>query len=337
MKVLILILLFLLEVFSIAIEPETKIKKRALASEEEDSFNLQDVEKDQLLKGRRDFQANKVVSFTLYTRSAPKQVIGLVDAKSLSSSNFNASHPTRLIIHGWFNNGNFTIQKIIQEAYHLRGDFNVFIVDWSEGALDQYAHAASRIDSVGKTVADFLIFLRKETGIRLSDVTVIGHSMGAHIAGVAGRNVAKVEELGVIIGLDPALPMFFTFFALSRLNTSDARYVETIHTNTNGLGIGPPVGTASFYPNFGKWQPACGVDFAGVCSHILAPVYFAESITSDKGFWARRCQGYDDIINKSCKGTGEVALMGGEPSNIRSEGVYWLETNSITPFAKGKL
>ncbi|GAB0095682.1 phospholipase A1-like [Sergentomyia squamirostris] len=323
MKVLPVILLLFFEVYSIS--GKTGPLKLNLVSR-------------RLLDGLLDglgFLAYRDVSFTLYTRSCSNQVIGLNDTKSLMTSNFNSSHPIRFVIHGWVNNDNSEINKLITSAYHSVGDFNVFIVDW--GAFDEYSRAASQVDPVGETVADFLIFLRKETGIRLSDVTVIGHSMGAHIAGVTGRNTAKVEELGVIVGLDPALPMFDTKFSASRLTGSDAKYVETMHTNIYSWGIGPPIGTASFYPNYGKKQPGCILDIIQVCSHNQAYKYFAESITSKKGFWARRCQGYDDITKKSCISSGEDVLMGGEPSNVKSEGVYWLKTNMFPPFAKGEL
>ena len=44
-----------------------------------------------------------------------------------------------------------------------------------------------------------------------------------------------------------------------RLDTTDADFVDIIHTDLKGLGIDQPIGHLDFYPNGGDVQPGCGV------------------------------------------------------------------------------
>jgi hypothetical protein len=117
------------------------------------------------------------------------------------------------------------------------------------------------------------------------------------------------------------------------LDSSDAEYTEAIHTNAGTSGISEPITHAAFYPNWGSSQPGCGIDIGGSCNHARAPLFYAESIRSDL-FRARQCTGYDQIVARSCPGTGVTAVMGGDSfKNIR--GVFYLETNAEAPFARG--
>lgn len=72
------------------------------------------------------------------------------------------------------------------EAYLDKGDVNVILVDWGEIAIDiNYVYVASQVPVVGKAVAESLEKLGE--AIDLNTLHVIGHSLGAHIAGHIGR------------------------------------------------------------------------------------------------------------------------------------------------------
>lgn len=62
----------------------------------------------------------------------------------------------------------------------------------------------------------------------------IGHSLGAHIAGSAGRNLQyKTNKLlPRITGLDPASPCFNEGEVLTGLARGDAVFVDIIHSNS---------------------------------------------------------------------------------------------------------
>lgn len=210
-------------------------------------------------------------------------------------------------------------------------------VDWSAGAETiNYPAARNRVGGVGAVTAVLIRQInRLYPQVHPRDITVVGHSLGAHAAGFAGRNLFGDMRLGALVALDAALPLFSYDLPNERVNDGDADYVESIHTNAGLLGFDRPIGTANFYPNGGSSQPGCVVDVAGNCSHSRAVEFFAESITSTRGFWARQCGSYEEILSNSCVPIGVDRKMGGEPVDNLAGGIYWLETGRSSPFANG--
>jgi pancreatic triacylglycerol lipase len=105
-----------------------------------------------------------------------------------------------------------------------------------------------RIADAGRVGAQFLDFLASNRFIDYNECTVVGYSLGAHLAGMVGKNVRN-GKIDTIIGLEPAGLLFDLNNPTTRLATTDAYYVEVIHTNGWDLGIGDPIGHADFYPN----------------------------------------------------------------------------------------
>lgn len=89
-------------------------------------------------------------------------------------------------------------------------------------------------------------------GMNLRDLNLIGHSLGAHIAGLAGKKLISFEKIGAIVGLDPAAVLFNVNESEYRLAHTDAEYVQVIHTDTDGgrlaLGIDEPLGHGWYFP-----------------------------------------------------------------------------------------
>lgn len=115
------------------------------------------------------------------------------------------------------------------------------------------------------------------TGMSLKNLTLIGHSLGAHVAGCTAKRLESIEKIGTIIGLDPAAIGFKFDEVENRLAETDADYVQVIHTDITKFGIAKPIGhgnlhfvqlitissiknillSADIYPNSGKLQPGC--------------------------------------------------------------------------------
>ena len=114
---------------------------------------------------------------------------------------------------------------------------------------------------VGGYLAEFLEFLQMKGNLSLNDVHILGHSLGAHVAGFAGANLS--EMIGRITGMDPARPGFETprfKDSKDRLDASDAKFVDVIHTCAGTIGFSKPIGHADFYPNEGTFrQPGCSI------------------------------------------------------------------------------
>lgn len=112
----------------------------------------------------------------------------------------------------------------------------------------------------GLAIAEFIYALYTDYNVHLEDFHVVGHSLGAHVAGYVGKAVQNLTDglkIGRITGLDPA---GFGFLSdnETRMNEDDADVVVAIHTNGLGAGIYRAVGTIDFYPNGGVLsQPGC--------------------------------------------------------------------------------
>lgn len=132
---------------------------------------------------------------------------------------------------------------------------------------------------VARKLSD-LIELLVVNGMKLEDLLMVGHSLGAHVAGCAAKLLTSGRP-SIIIGLDPARVDFDFFETSKRLTYMDADYVQIIHTDGDKFGFSDPMGngkayiligcyegkdhfqrkifviSADFYPNRGKDQPGC--------------------------------------------------------------------------------
>ncbi|XP_050091952.1 uncharacterized protein LOC126575349 [Anopheles aquasalis] len=282
------------------------------------------------------FNPEQDLIFRLFTRANPTtpQILEFGNPASIAASNFNPAHPTRFTIHGWNSNGNDGMNTNIRNRYHAIGEFNVISVDWSAGAVNpNYIAARNAVGPAGAALAAFIDQL-VAAGASPDNMYVIGFSLGAHVAGNAGKG--QNGRLNTVIALDPAGPLF-SLGQPDAVSPADARYVEMIMTNGGLLGNSVPMGQSTFTPNGGRTQPGCGTDIGGGCAHGRAPAYFAESIGSSTAFRSTRCASIQEVEAGGCTPSGPDANMGGEPSNYGRgvAGVYFLTTNDAAPFARG--
>ena len=54
-----------------------------------------------------------------------------------------------------------------------------------------YIEVVSKISDIGKYVGQMLKFLINQGGMKESTTTLVGHSMGAHVVGIAGNYIRK--------------------------------------------------------------------------------------------------------------------------------------------------
>lgn len=240
------------------------------------------------------------VNFHLYTRNneLDSELIPGLDFENLMSSNyFNATKNTTFIIHGWNNNYKSPLNTLIKPVLLRHYDINVFVVDWSGPANKFYSTSVSVVPIVGEFVGSFVNFIIDYFGCTPDQFSFVGHSLGAHVSGKAGKVVKEYYgPVDFIVGLDPASPLFTVKDTEKRLDTSDANFVHIIHTNGGKLGFKSSIGHADYFPNGGSSQPGCGLDIFGTCAHSRAYEYFSESIKIS-GFKAHLCddiESYDD-------------------------------------------
>ena len=168
------------------------------------------------------FNAVNEVFFVLFTRNNRNGVRIGMDINGIRSTTYNSAHPTRFIIHGWNNDQNAAVNKLITEAYLTRGDFNVIVVDWGAGANTvNYISARNRINEVGPVVATLIDFMNENGLISFNRLNVIGHSLGGQTAGIVGKKVTR-GTIQTIFALDPAGPLFNMNAPNERVTPNDA-------------------------------------------------------------------------------------------------------------------
>lgn len=242
-----------------------------------------------------------------------------LDAKDRQSlSSFNPDFGTKMIIHG------FLDSVVIAPWMHdmkdellTYGDYNVIVVDWSSGNSIPYARAAANTERVGQDIAELLKILIDDHGARPETFHLIGHSMGAHIAGFVGENI---KGIGRISGLDPAGPRFEDKEPSRRLDPSDALFVDAIHTDSGGIGMVEATAHQDFYPNGGREQPGCTASntirallqegvIEGVrnliCSHMRAVLFFTASINNRNcDMTGIMCNSWEEFKDGECVNCG---------------------------------
>ncbi|MCC3435016.1 MAG: hypothetical protein EAZ39_26580 [Oscillatoriales cyanobacterium] len=179
------------------------------------------------------------------------------------SARINPDAPTYVLIHGWRNTGGNAgngykpgdwladqAQTIRQRESHA----NLVVVDWEKDAGNVlYFPSADKTQNVGNQLSAYL----KNSGVDPNYTTLIGHSLGAHVAGFAAsayrQSTGKV--INQIVGLDPAGPAFEGKGAGDRLDPTDATRVVTFHTS-QVLGYNDRLGSLDIYANKKDWfQP----------------------------------------------------------------------------------
>ncbi|CAG9812020.1 unnamed protein product [Chironomus riparius] len=280
------------------------------------------------------FNADTDVIFLLFTRrnrNAGQRIT--FDMNTVRNSNWIAGNGARFIIHGWNSNQNTGMNTFIRNSLLDRADHNVVVVDWGAGAqTPNYLTARNRVGAVGAAVARLVNAMRTAALTAPARVIIIGHSLGGHVSGHAGKLITG-PQVAAIYATDPAGPLFNINTPTDRLHSTDAVYTEALHTNAGVLGFDQPITHASFYPNWGTTQPGCGTDATGACAHERSNLFYSESVNSNR-FVSRQCTGYAQITSRNCPGTGTTASMGGDAGKSL-RGVFFLETNAASPFARG--
>ncbi|XP_073540720.1 pancreatic lipase-related protein 2-like isoform X2 [Phyllobates terribilis] len=127
--------------------------------------------------------------FLLYTKDNVKtyQEVSAVNPGTISDSNFRPERKSRFVIHGFTDSGEKSWLTDLCQAVLQVEDVNCFCVDWSGGSQTLYTQAANNIRVVGAEVAYFTTTLLEIFNYSLSNIYIIGHSLGAHTAGEAGK------------------------------------------------------------------------------------------------------------------------------------------------------
>ena len=207
------------------------------------------------------------------------------DLQQLIDSPFSPRRRTIVVIGGYFSKAPSNWELRVKDLWSRLDDVNVIIVGWVGGNSGLYTAASVNTRPVARQLTVLLYYLGQLHNLDLSDEAfvekfyLVGHSLGAHIAGFVGQDLAG--RVGRITGLDPAGPQFDKLPNEFRLDKGDAQLVDVMHTNSGSkvltlstrYGSSLASGHVDLYANNGQHQPACSNDLLG-CSHKKANAYY---------------------------------------------------------------
>ncbi|KAL5277521.1 hypothetical protein ACFFRR_002631 [Megaselia abdita] len=248
----------------------------------------------------------------------------------------------RIIVHGFGSACPHVWVYELKTALMAVENCVVICVDWEKGAeLPNYVKAAANTRLVGKQLAQLLLQLSEHKGLDLGRTHLIGFSLGAHASGFAG---AELPGLKRITGLDPAGPLFESQHPKTRLDNSDADFVDVIHSNgenliLGGLGSWQPMGDVDFYPNGGRVQIGCSNLFVGavsdfiwsqplsdegrsLCNHRRAYKFFIDSVAPRCRFPSFPCESYEKFLRGECFPCDQLEKPENDTSMCGNMGYY---------------
>ncbi|XP_018324663.1 pancreatic lipase-related protein 2 isoform X2 [Agrilus planipennis] len=284
------------------------------------------------------------IEFYLYTRRTQNnpELLNTLHPESLYYSQFNRAYPTKVVIHGFGGGRNLAPSTDMRDAYFANGFYNIIIVDYGslvrEPCLSQMDWAPR---FCAKCIAQLVHYLSQHPrGVKADDIHMIGYSVGAHIAGLVANYLDPVAhgKLGRITGLDPSIFFYMGNNRSRDVDTTDAHFVDILHTGAGILGQWGPSGHADFYINGGSSQPGCTSDTLFntlACDHTKVTPYFIESIVTKRGFFAYPCPSLLSFLVGWCDPKDEDYVLMGEHVSHKARGVYYVKTNADPPFAQG--
>ncbi|XP_072301158.1 phospholipase A1 member A [Eucyclogobius newberryi] len=267
-------------------------------------------------------------------------------SKTQLPPDFNTSLMSKVIVHGYRAMGSKPswVMELAQDLLRVE-DVNVLIVDWVYGASFAYNLVVESYKEVSVQISVLINQLQKQ-GSKLESFHFIGISLGAHVAGFVGTLFEG--KIGRITALDPAGPMFKKADTFDRLDPSDAKFVDAIHTDSDYFGISIPVGHIDFFVNGGNDQTGCARSrFASmysyvICDHMRALHVYMSALKGSCALTALPCTSYEDFLMGKCvdcnvfKGTcptiGLSENSGITVSPVPKEQKVFLTTTSSAPF-----
>ncbi|KAJ8710421.1 hypothetical protein PYW07_009787 [Mythimna separata] len=238
-------------------------------------------------------------------------------------------------LHGFTDNpqkSSFLSLRLAVEA-GLGTCVNILALDAGSLLKCFYLRATTIVTFIGRVLGEAFASLIL-AGLNPSKIHLIGHSLGAHVAGFAGKEVYKRtgSNIGRITALDPAGPCFSAVEPTLGLFKTDADFVDVMHTDAGVYGMGQAMGHVDFWVNGGSQQPGCVFQ---TCSHGRSLEYFAESMVAPAGFIGVRCNSYFDFRQGKCD-LSDMSVMGYYTlANITGD--YYLISAGQSPFGTGAL
>merc|ERR1711963_102808 len=288
----------------------------------------------------------------LYTYENPSLTFKLdSDSQELLNHGFDPNKPTRLLSHGYTDNGPRFCSDFVQAYENDPNEtFNIICIDWQILArADEpvFEGAARNAIKVGKAVGEKVVakMLIGDLGQDPNKIQAVGHSMGGQVVGNVGRSAYEFsnQKIARVTGLDVAQSYFDTELSEDTIRPDDAKLVDIHHTDsgpTPAASTMEAIGMVDFYPNGGIDMAGCEMSWwASACNHMKTVDYYVDSVShrSDSNYLAgNKCDSYEEFQAGLCEQneklpmgealTLDMITLTGEPMK------FYLNTNANPPF-----
>lgn len=216
-------------------------------------------------------------SFIIIKPNSEMRINATAPLELIQLAGFEPSKPTTLIVHGFtqsYPNTDWLRRvRALFEVNSFISKRNLIIMDWGVASHGSYSQVAAMVSGMGSFLANFLMKLI-ELGTDRMSIHIIGHSLGAHLAGFAGKRLRP--RLGRITALDPAGPCFGKLLSNSpsdRLSPDDAYEVDVYHYDDSFLGLPGQIGQFDVYVNGGSSQPGAKDNVNSMFQALITMVF----------------------------------------------------------------
>lgn len=195
------------------------------------------------------------IGYNLFNRKLDHSVTLTVD----NLHQIDSTKDTKILLNGWTQTAHDEVILGLVNAYLSRYDCNVITVEYVNISNTQYSQAYCNAQKGAKMMTDFFCKVHNEGYFDLGKVHMVGFSLGAQIIGLIGQGVQQKcnQKVDRLTGLDPAGPIYQNQDISMRLDKSDAKFVDVIHSNMGMFGYYGSMGHVDFFPNCGTSQPGC--------------------------------------------------------------------------------
>ncbi|XP_047019676.1 lipase member H-B-like [Helicoverpa zea] len=250
--------------------------------------------------------------------------------KPLLTKNF-----TMIFTGGWESKPSGPANTAMMQACFTKNDTNCCILNWETEASCAlgYACVVNRVETVGDQFGAALVVLLQNGILFVERLILMGHSLGSHVNGGAGRRTAASNyTLQRMTGLDPAGPLFNPPSTYRPFSYTDADYTEVVHTDAGGYGIRNSTVSVQFWPNTDQpnSQNACVGSTDPMCSHNMAWRFAAESITRNGSFVAIYAVSYQSWLSGG--GDPNRTLIMTTFFDQGQRGAHYLRTRATSPY-----
>ncbi|XP_063698113.1 pancreatic lipase-related protein 3-like [Culicoides brevitarsis] len=232
--------------------------------------------------------------------------------------------------------GNEPLPHELKHDYSTHVDANVCEIIWArvEDVMPSKTRK-TRAAASSEFIAYFITKLHEKHQVDYGRITMVGHGIGAQIAGVVGNRIGGGRDkkgIGEIYALNPygRREIDKQQHIDERLSLDDANYVQVIQT-TNGEYL-QDFAHQVFHPNLGKApQLPCIYkdDATDECADKMAIEYFRYSLDKNNVFMGQQCLDSYFYLRRECfKKQDRMGIYAKKKVN----GHFFFETFGAPPY-----